>query len=91
MSADPGTGSAPSRRTRIVAVLIAVLVVLVVGLVASRRIAVNGPGPVEVGSQGAQQASEDCEEEPPPTSITLAECGADEPAGASGSSPPAQP
>jgi len=91
MSADPGTGAAPSHRTRIVALLIAVLVVLVVGLVASRRIVTNGPGAVEPGSQGVQQASEDCEEEPPPSSITLAECGADEPAGATESSPPAQP
>jgi hypothetical protein len=73
MSADPGAASFP-RRTRLAALLVAVLLVLVAGVLAARRM---GSGGELVDPQPAgTQAAEDCEEEPPPTSFTLAECDA---------------
>jgi hypothetical protein len=79
------------RRARGVLLLLGLLLLLAAGVFASRQLAVP-ERPTERETQAAPQATEDCEEEPPPTSFTLAECDADEPADAELPSPaPRQP
>ena len=67
------------RRTLVVAAFLALILLVVAGVVASRRQAAQTDDPaVKTDAQTAPQVTEDCEE-PPPTSFALAECDADAP------------
>ena len=88
MSAEPRSHAATPRRTRLAWLLAALLLLLVAAGIASRQFA-TGRGAVQTETQTSPAASEDCEEEPPPTSFTLAECDADDAGRAPQPGPPA--